>query len=442
MLIVYQSLESTKTTMDLVSTFISGNANKKLVHDSVQEGTSLEKSRVWDGGEIKFETARLSVPIANKNQCVALWNAVAKLEEGERETMALEMLARIVERIVDNASSCTRPQGNVAPYVRCPDVIVLGEIYASSLVGQVLEPFAAHGSALKYVVVGGINPTGAAFHRFTVLVRTGFDGRTPDPRYHGQVEPLLDVEKAKTNKDEDSKCMVIKVRGWLIAFVHTPNNIANSPERAAEYLHNNAQRFGEGSRLDLVMGDTNQSTSDTVKRYMNDAYNRRRLRAPRKLEQTGGNVGEGVGEEPTPGESWEHSVMPNRKQVIRGYTNYEVQGTNSGYAKHFDIACTPQAHVSLSGLTVHATEDDDLTFKYPTEEEGWAFFFHGLTDKFVEWKGRFYAYTDHNGVIVEILRDKPEHAQRIERERRDVLKDEFRQSKKRRVLQRPPGGEE
>jgi hypothetical protein len=408
MLIVYQSLESTGTKDQVPSTFITGNSFKRRVHGSLQQGTAFYKSRVWDGDKIKFETTKLTMPFASPEQSEELSRAIKKLDSDGQNKMAIAILTKIVERIVDNASACTRPASHIAPFVRCPDVIVLGEMYAKSLDGQVLYPFSEHKGELKYVVLGGIDPTGDARHRFTVLIRTGFDGKRPDPRYDDHVEPLLSVVSDKSNKDEDSKCMLMKVRGWLIAFVHTPNNICNDPERAAEYLHNNAQRFGKGSTLDLVMGDTNQSTSDTVKRYMNGVYNQ-----STKMEI----------------ESWDHSVMPNKKQVIRGYTNYEVSGTNSQYDKHFDIACTQEAHVSLVGLTAHATKDDDLTHEFPPADQHPAFVFHGLTDKFVELDGTFYAYSDHNGVIVEVLRDKPEHASRIERKRRDRLIDDFRRSR-------------
>ena len=187
-----------------------------------------------------------------------------------------------------------------------------------------------------------------------------------------------------------------------------------------------------------MMGDTNQGTSDTVKRYMNDAYNRRVVAARKKPKPTEGTV-DGGSTTMEVEDSWDHSVTSGRKQVIRGFTSYSVSGTNSQYDKHFDIACTPEAHVSLGGLTVHATEDDGLTHEFPPEDEHPAFFFHGLTDKFVEWEGRFYAYSDHNGVIVEVLRDKPEHAFGIERRKRERLKEDF-QRKRRKLLEWKPDG--
>jgi hypothetical protein len=434
MLIVYQSLESTGKTDDLPSTVLTGNSFKWRVHDSLQPQTALIKSRVWDKDKDKvtFETTTSTTPFATAKESKKLSEAIDGLDDGKKSAKGIEFLAKIIERIADNASACTRPPGLVRPFVRHPDIIVLGEVYASSLYRQVLS---------GYVVIGGINPTGDARHRFTVLVRTGLDGVNPDPNYAESIDALLSVgDPDKENKDEDSKCMLIKVRGWLIAFVHTPNKICNNPERAALYLHNNAQRFGEGSKLDLVMGDTNQKSSDTVKSYMNGAYNREILKARKKSKQTEGKGDGKVDDQAKDVETvdrWDHSITPRGKQVVRGYTNYEVSGTNSNYQTHFDIACTPKAHVSLTGLTVHKTEEDELTHRFPADDETPSFIFHGLTDKFVEWDGRFYAYSDHNGVIVEILRDKPEFQATIAGKRRAEMIEDFRRPKRLMLEWRP-----
>lgn len=424
MLIVYQSLESTGTKDDVSSTFMTGNSFKRNVHDAIQPETFRFKSRVWENDKVVYDTTDLTTPVATRQQSEALSKAIKNIkDDNERNQTALDILAKIIDRIVDNASACTRPKGLVRPFVRRPDVIVLGEMYASSLRGQVLS---------GYVVIGGIDPNGDARNRFTVLVQTGFNGRSPEPRIMENIEPLLEVDRSNKNKDEHSKCMMIKVRGWLVAFVHTPNNIKNEPEQAAQYLHNNAQRFGEGSRLDLVMGDTNQPSSDTVKNYMNSAYNRKVVRAKRSKE-TEGTTDVNMDEEPLG--QWDHSVMRNKKQVIRGYTNYEVSGTNSNYKSHFDIACSPHAHVSLSGLTVHNTEEDELSHKFSEDDEEPSFIFHGLTDKFVEWNGLYYAFSDHNGVIVEVLRDKPDHRIVVEQRRRGGMIEHLHRSKKRKMIE-------
>lgn len=431
MLIVYQSLESTGTKDDQVSTYITGNSFKRNVHNSIQEGTRFGKSRVWSEEEntVVFNTSRLTTPFATKKESEALSKAIKSLDEDKRNETAIDILTKIIERIVDNASACTRPQGLVRPFVRRPDVIVLGEIYASGLYKQVI---------FGYVVIGGIDPTGDARHRFTVLVRTGLDGRNPAPGFAESIQARLAVDTDTTNKDENSKCMLIKIRGWLIAFVHTPNSIRNNPERAAKYLHNNAQRFGEGAKLDLVMGDTNQGSSDTVKAYMNGAYNRK-VRKARKTSRQVAKTGSGGDEamDLETGDQWDHSIMTSGKQVIRGYTNYEVSGTNSNYQSHFDIACTPEAHVRLNGLTVHETKDDELVHELSTDAREPVFLFHGLTDKFIEWDGAFYAYSDHNGVIVEILRDKPEHHAEIKGKRRAERVEEFQRSKRKMIEWRP-----
>lgn len=428
MLIVYQSLESTGTKSDEPSTFITGNSFKRRVQNSLETESSFIKSRIWDEKkkEISFETTTLPNKFATETESKRLSNSIKEMDDDERNQTALKMLAKIIERIVDNSSACTRPKGLVRPFVRHPDVIVLGEIYASSLANQVLG---------NYVVIGGIDPTGDARHRFTVLVRTGLDGKNPASNIMENIEPLFDVgDSDKNNKDEDSKCMLIRVRGWLIAFVHTPNNICNDAERAAAYLDNNAQRFGKGSKLDLVMGDTNQGTSDTVERYMNGAYNRkiRKIITKKKDEETTSKTKDESSKMEIEN-TWHHSVMSTGKQVVRGYTNYEVSGTNSQYDKHFDIACTPQAHVCLSGLTVHKTLDDELTYKMPKDDGLPMFFFHGVTDKFVEWDDLYYAYTDHNGVIVEILRDKPEYQFEVENKKRELLRNDYFEGKRKKV---------
>jgi hypothetical protein len=432
MLIVYQSLESTGTKDDLFSTFITGNSFKRNVQESRPEESSFYKSRVWHNDESTFNTTKLKTPFATSEQSDKLSKTIKNLKSDEQEKKAIEILAKIVERIVDDASACTRPKGKIGPFVRRPDVIVLGEIYATSLKQRVLS---------GYVVIGGIDPTGDARHRFTVLVQTGLDGKNASQQVLDGIEPMLSVEKNTSNKDENSKCMLIKVRGWRIAFVHTPNSICNNSDRATDYLLNNAQRFGDGSRLDLVMGDTNQGTSHTVKDYMDKAYNRKSSQVRGQRKQIEKTLDISIDDDSTKEETsdkWDHSVMSSKKQVIRGYTNYEVSGTNSKYDKHFDIACTREAHVSLSGLTVHSNKDDDLTYHFSHNDQEPSFIFHGLTEKFVELDGCLYAYSDHNGVIVEVRRDKPDYSFTQKRKEVELKIEQFRLGKKIKMTELKP----
>ncbi|WP_426733240.1 hypothetical protein [Myxococcus faecalis] len=405
MLIVYQSLESTGSKDDRPSTFITGNSFKRKVHHSLPQEKFQLKSREYDvsKNEIVFKTTESKKPFASYEDSDKLSKAIKELDPAKQDDIALQMLDKIIERIVDNAATCTRPPGNILPFTRIPDVIVLGEIYASSLKGKVFHRG-------QYVVLGGMDPTRDARHRFTVLVRTRFDQKNPEPTYANSVDARLAVPSDKNNTNEHSKCMMLKVRGWLIAFVHTPNAICNDDDRAAEYLHNNALCFGSGAKLDLVIGDTNQASTNIVKNYMNKAYSRKvhKLELPlKKPEKSMDSLEEKDSNERY---KWDHSIISDSKtgrakQLVRGYTNYEVSGTNSGYDKHFDIACTSRCFVQTTSLTVHATQDDELTHTVSSDSEP-VFFFHGLTDKFFEWEEKYFAYSDHNGVIVEILRDK------------------------------------
>lgn len=398
MLIVYQSLESTGTKDDESSTFMAGNSFKHRVHDALPEETSFTKTREWHDNKIIYATAEREQQFATSGQSRALSKQIKNLDDLDRDEKAIEILSKIVASIVDNASQCTSQQGALAPFVRHPDIIVLGEVYATDLCGKVLS---------KYVVVGGIDPTRDARHRFMVLVRTGVDGKTADLNCKEAMEVLpYDDSPNAENKNEHSKCMLIKVRGWLIAFVHTPNKICQKANLAAQYLHNNAQRCGEGSELDLVMGDTNQPSRHFVKRYMNNDYNRISGAARTTGNETDDDDSEEkMSNDPIAPAHWDDSIMERDKQVIRGNTNYPVLGTNSNYTEHFDIACTPRAHVQLSGLISFREQEDKLAHELRGEDPD--FLFHGLTDKFIEIDQLLYAYSDHNGVIVEILRDKP-----------------------------------
>jgi hypothetical protein len=415
MLIVYQSLESTGTKADHPSTFMTGNSFKKRVHENLGKISRHHKTPTWDGQKIVFtseevETAKFATPAQSK----ALSNTLKADADSAANETSIAILEKIVARITANAAQCTRPNNLERPFVSPPDIIVLGEIYASSLKDK---------NIAGYVVIGGIDPTGDARHRFTVLVKADPITRQADTRYVNDFQAWITLPEGSPAQHSgvDAKCILLKLRGWLVACVHTPNAICNLPESAAKYLHRNAQRAGEGSKLDLVIGDTNQGSSDTVRAYMNAHYNRRfaKARASAKKQLN------------SPLDQWRHSISATGTQVVRGYSNYEVSGTNSGYTKHFDIACSPEAIVTLSGLTVHHTKDDQLMYSRSTSDRLPAFIFHGLTEKFIEWDGLYYAYSDHNGVIIEILRDKPEHFTLNNEKRKRDLKEEFMNTAKR-----------
>jgi hypothetical protein len=403
MIIVYQSLESVGNTEDTSATAIIGNSFKRKVHETLQNNAGLmgtvqkKKEFSWDfeKGEVETKTVSFGIPVATKEESEALYKTYKQMGEAERKKNLVAFLTAIVQSIVANTSNCTKPPNNPKPHVRAPDVIVFGEIYGSELKGAVID---------RYVVVSGMNPTRDARHRFMVLVRTGPDGKTPYPGYARglKVYDFSDPPN-KLFKDEKAKCTMIKVRGWLIALVHVPNAICNKPDRAATYLHNNVERVQQGGKLDLIMGDTNQGTRTTVENYMNGAYHRQ------------------YGTQASP-QNWSSSIS-GQTQAVRGYTSYEVLGTNTVYNTHFDIACTHQAYAKVrSGLKIKEDGDDEISLDLfnrcgirvppnaPEEDEDPpAFLFHGLTEKLIPINGRLFAYSDHNGVIVEILRDSSQH---------------------------------
>lgn len=385
MLVVYQSMESTGTKAKGWQTVFTGNSFKQKVHSHLHEVPKLladiSQKKVRRYGEDTYTTAGSA--LATAQQSTAL--SVDLKNSGD---VPKQLLEKIIERIVDNAAACTAP-GTERKYVRRPDVIVLGECAVQAGV-----------DINGYVVLSSIDPTGDARHRFTLMVQSGPPGM-PSQRYAGQIQATSAIDSDSKAKNENAVCMMAKLRGWLFAFVHTPNEICSSPDRAAKYLLNNVGRCGAGAELDVVIGDTNQSSNSTVQNYMNNSFN----------ALSGGN------------DVWHTSLTNANKQVVRGDTNYVVSGTNSTYSTHFDIACTRQVHFKLNRVHVRAESDmDELTYTASGSQADPVFMLHGLTDKFIEWEGLRYAYSDHNGVILEILRDKPEHAERIESNRRAQIK--------------------
>jgi hypothetical protein len=446
MLIVYQSMESTRNFFDTGTTVITGNSFKRKVQKNLLQNPEMMKNvekikdRVWDemSKTTQFITRLGPDKIATEQEHDDLFKSFKKMDEEEAFNALKWFLAEVIDGIAVNTSLCTKGKGSVNPAVRLPDV--LGEIYGSNLMGLVIG---------EYVVTGGMNPTKNAQHRFTVLMRTGMDGKTSSLEYEEDVKVFYFSQTDTKLKDTLAKCMMIRVRGWLIAFVHVPNKICNVEEDVAAYLDNNAKSVGgDEAKLDLVMGDTNQKSSAALQQYMNDAYNRRILKARKKTT-----------EKEVP--KWGTSIS-GKTQIVRGYTNYEVSGTNSNYKTHFDIACTNCDHVKIgSGLKLKDQDEDEIKFEMVgfgkeedkivkeeieeieeieiekedkedqggrsdtvDESEGPVFVFHGLTDKFISKDGLKYAYSDHNGVIVEILRDKTLHAHdKKSRTRKNIIEE-------------------
>ena len=393
MLIVYQSLESVGNTDDSGATAIIGNTFKRRVHATLRKNREImsmvrsEKGRAWQGNELKY-IMRQRPEMASEDESIALYKHYRSLLQGDEaqkkdlRDALIQFLTEVVTSIDINTAACTKQDGSTMPFTRMADMIIFGEIYGSDLKGVQIG---------NYIVTTGMNPTGDARHRFMVLQ---YKPNTVGKRIWGNYERDIEIydftETSPSYKNENAKCMMIKVRGWLIAFVHIPNAICSKRDQAVNYIRGNVKRVAGGRDLDLLVGDTNQQSTEFVRNYMNGLYN------------TQGPPGA------TTEAPWNHSVT-EKKQVVRGYSNYVVSGTNTGYDKQFDIACTNRAYVKIKGLTRHETTDDNIQWQLNPDEIP-VFIFHGLTEKCITINGKLYAYSDHNGVIVEILRDETEHA--------------------------------
>lgn len=362
MLIVYQSLESTGTKADTAGTALSGNSFKKRTQANAHKMYPMDAQRVLTyphpvfdltlGKEVEEER---TITFADDTESKALSNRFKSTPDRKE---LLTFLAGVIDTI--KKSTMNRARTRVGVAVRPPEIIVLGEIHGSDLQGETIA---------GYEVIHGVDPTGDARHRFTVLKNT-----------HSIIDPL-DIKihhhapsASGSNKDENAVCMMVELMGWLMAFVHTPNSICGDRDAAANYIKNNLLRTTGGSELDLLVGDTNQPSSDFVKSYMQNKFG---------------------------GQDWTTSIHEGKQEVVGfgGHRAFSLSGTNSGFDTHFDIACTRHtAAVIKKGQVVGGDPDN----------ENWepVFVFHGLTDKFTRLQDKAYAYSDHNGIIIEVVRRK------------------------------------
>jgi len=367
MLIVYQSLESAGTKAETMGTILSGNRfkhetqeNASQMYPELDSGTVVSvKTPVFKNGHLEYEVKKTSFANGEASKKLS-----AQFKKTGDEAQLRRFLTGIVHTIKEGVRKCTERSGTA----REPDFIVLGEVHGTDL-GD--APLAG------YVVMGGINPTGDARHRFTILRR---EDQTYEPWDMMMYGFEADGLPASENKDEKSICMMVKLRGWVVAFVHAPNAICADAKRVVEYLKSNVVRVTGDEELDLVVGDTNQPSKEFL------------------VNALEGKLG---------GDKWMGSVHQGTQQVVAlgGVDVRRMHGTNSTYHKHYDIACTHHAAVLIRDGEVANPQALDI------EPEA-AFVFHGLTDKFLQMedettkKAKIFAYSDHNGVIVEVLRHK------------------------------------
>ena len=512
MIIVYQSLESTGSSDDTMGTPLSGNSFKHRVHNKI--------GMMYPG--INSNAIQVNIPThdssinASHYRTEQIKFATSKgskdLSSGYASNPDDLLLNNFLFGVIDTIKASTR-QRTLTPGGICrePDVIVLGEVYGSSMLNKEIN---------GYRVIHGINPTGDSRHRFTVLRRANMSPKDCDDI---ELFPFTDTNSAY--KDESAICMMLRIRGWLAAFVHTPNNICNDENRATQYIKNNVIRIkGKVEELDLLVGDTNQSKSMLVETAMTEhlaesfalynfapveviylinlvgAHSAKLQSIPlhnnslaydnykhisftteeiaqikeklaeliqtesKKLAQAEIELNKvKLAEEKLAeivnstevdltqrelaktelanidlirirlAEEKELAAIDNRRVVVLneklqfktwqssvntrndggkniyeqdvvgfGYQVFQIKGTNSGYDKHFDIACSHQATIKIFNSQVVGNPNEDIR---PV------FIFHGLTDKFTSINNQAYAYSDHNGIIVEILHDKEEHAQ-------------------------------
>ena len=514
MIIVYQSLESTGNVDDTMGTSLGGNNYKRDVHKpnnikkmypniknngitvKIPTFEEIDKNKIdsnkqyiqaldkvysheYKNHQIKFATREesdsLSVGYKNKPDNLTLSN----------------FLYGVIETIKSSTRQRTLISGSDMNHAcREPDIIVLGEVYASSMLNQEIN---------GYKVIHGINPTGDSRHRFTVLRRA-----LMSPKDYDDIEifPFNDTNP-NTYKDENAICMMLRIKGWLAAFVHTPNNLykddkETNKKKISNYIKNNVTRVNaKAEEFDLLIGDTNQTSNTLTEEAMskhiaesfalynfapfevvilinlvgihstqlqsipvnnnsllnNDymkisfineeiktikgklAEKEKELAKQIELDKTAFNketesakkidlarkidLAERIKETAAKLnaklllKTWQSSITNGKQDVVGfGYQVFQIKGTNSGYTKHFDIACTHQATIKIFNSQVVGNPSEDIK---PV------FIFHGLTDKFIPDECRTinnqsitinkkaYAYSDHNGIIVEVLQGKWEH---------------------------------
>ncbi len=398
MLIVYQSLESVGEKDPTGYTVISGNSFKHRAQHSVDkmyENSSNFSDRSLEIEEPTWDDSQPN-PLILKKRKIEFpdENTHIKRHKGYKSEKDLNkrliILDEFLNSVIQNIKLATVHQTAVdfPPTSRVPDLIVLGEIYGDDLLNQYGVDRIDNRNIAGYQVLGGIDPTGDARHRFTVLRHMSY-------KHKSDIE-LCDIEffpyhgQNHMNKGENAICVMMRLKGWLTAFVHIPNNICKIPQSSINYIRNNVARVkqklhNEGHDvsdigLDLLIGDTNQDTNIRVEEYMSGYDNN----------------------------NWHTSITDGTQEVVGfgGFNHFKIKGTNSVFNRHFDIACSHHATVKIkNGMVVGGAP--------PRVDYEPAFIFHGLTDKFFELTSHphnAYAYSDHNGIIVEILCDKKEHA--------------------------------
>lgn len=364
MLIVYQSLESTGTKDDTAGTVLGGNSFKHRTQSNAGKVYKFGSKRTITYPHPYFDSAKKEILYEDRKIAFADGGESKALSNQFKKKKDKAELLTFLEGVIDTIKKSTMNRAKASTGMfstRIPDIIVLGEMYGGDIKARTIA---------GYEVLYGMNPTGDARHRFTVLKNT-----------HSIIDPL-DIKihsydlTSKDNKNENAICMMMEIMGWLMAFVHTPNAICGDGSRAAKYVKNNVKRSTGGTELDLLIGDTNQPNSEHVKKYMQK------------------NFGTGNKE-------WVTSIHARKQEVVGfgGHQTFCVSGTNSGFDTHFDIACTHHEAAVIQGGEVVGSD---------TTDEHWepVFVFHGLTDKFTRINDKAYAYSDHNGIIVEVLRRK------------------------------------
>jgi hypothetical protein len=363
MLVVYQSLESTGTKGDTAGTAFSGNRFKALTQNNAGRMYPMGANKVVTYQHPVFDSSKKKVLYEDRTIQFATGAESKALSNQFKKTQDKKELLEFLEGVIDSIKRSTMNRAKASSGMistRTPEIIVLGEINGGDLEGE---------NIAGYEVIHGMNPTGDARHRFMVLKNT-----------HSIIEPLdikihaYEQGPLKSNKDEDAICMMLELKGWLMAFVHTPNSICGDKKRAPEYIKNNILRATGGTELDLLIGDTNQPSSNAVKSYMHGRFG---------------------------GQDWMTSIHEGKQEAVGfgGHQTFSMSGTNSGFDTHFDIACTRH--------TAAVIQNGEVVGCDPTDEN-WrpVFVFHGLTDKFTSLQGKAYAYSDHNGIIIEILSRK------------------------------------
>ncbi len=410
MIIVYQSLESTGGTGEnpsipktksppkkflakiikrdpIAYSAITGNIFKNKTQDNIEKlprkiakrknGGGYEYEYIdptWDPETKMYINKSHAIDFASSNDSKARFKKFSEEKEDKKRKENLEgFLTKVIRNIKLSTMKRTATGGSNTS-CRVPDLIVLGEIYGNDIKNKCIG---------DYIVIGGMDPTGDPRHRFTIFKHILSDVDKTDIK----IFPYTDC--SSLNKSEEAKCVMIKIKGWLTAFVHTPNSICNIGIKAATYIRKNVERAlkeEKGLKLDLLVGDTNQRNNNIVGNYMSVEYDKK---------------------EP---EKWETSIINGEQEIVGldGYHTFSLKGTNSVFDKHFDIACTRHAAFKIQNGKGIASLPNPSSIE---DDNKPVFVFHGLTDKFIIFDddNKAYAYSDHNGIIVEILQDKEEH---------------------------------